>query len=593
MFCPYCGKEVPSDGRFCPSCGSQLTLPDTDRAAGQPEPDRPDPYSYRQENDRQSYDPENSYQDSYDTQNSYQDNYGPDNTYRESYGPQDPYREDYGNPYLYNDSGAPPAPPAAAKNKKAPLIILTVVVAALLIVLVILVYLFVNQNPRAPKSDPSDLSATEDDRDGSAAQETRDMKLISSDISNYPEVSVYFSIVDGNDDPVILTSPTANITERVSGGAEAQCEIKKIERLENNQGVGMDILIDKSGSMESDFPRMQEVLRSFVNSLDYASGDKAELISFDSLVMYMCALTNNPALLLNGISNMTPDGMTALYDALYAGINNAGSRPGANCVIAFTDGADNESIHTYSEIITLANSKNIPVYLIGTSEADSATLRSIADATGGNYWNVNSISSVSDILNEIYVVQKGMYCVSYTSAAGGQATAQRTITCEIEDSATYAKIENATFTPHEVKETKAHASRYEFVKANVTWNEANEQCIANGGHLVTITDQNEMDKVLAVANQSGVKYIWIGGYTSVRDNYIYGHWVTGESFTYERWDEGEPSRYDRDGAPEAYMMLWLRKGVWSWNDQRNDILNIPGITYFNGNLGYICEYEDN
>ena len=40
-------------------------------------------------------------------------------------------------------------------------------------------------------------------------------------------------------------------------------------------------------------------------------------------------------------------------------------------------------------------------------------------------------------------------------------------------------------------------------------------------------------------------------------------------------------------------MLWnvSEDGKWTWNDQRNDVLNI-GLDYFTGNLGYICEYED-
>ena len=38
-------------------------------------------------------------------------------------------------------------------------------------------------------------------------------------------------------------------------------------------------------------------------------------------------------------------------------------------------------------------------------------------------------------------------------------------------------------------------------------------------------------------------------------------------------------------------MLWKVEDVWSWNDQRDDLLS-TGLTYFIGNIGYICEYEN-
>ncbi len=39
-------------------------------------------------------------------------------------------------------------------------------------------------------------------------------------------------------------------------------------------------------------------------------------------------------------------------------------------------------------------------------------------------------------------------------------------------------------------------------------------------------------------------------------------------------------------------MLWYVQDYWSWNDQRDDVINDTGLSYFLGNTGYICEYED-
>ena len=189
----------------------------------------------------------------------------------------------------------------------------------------------------------------------------------------------------------------------------------------------MDIVIDKSSSMESCFGQVQIILDDFIRSMDYASGDAAEIIAFDSYIMYMCSYTDQMANLLNGIDNMSTYGRTALYDALWTGVTNAGRRTGANCVIGFTDGRDDESSHSYEEVISLANSLDIPIYLIGTSGADYSVLNNISESTGGMSWDINSIQDMNDILSEIYKTQKNMYCIEYESDAKADAYATRTL----------------------------------------------------------------------------------------------------------------------------------------------------------------------
>ena len=249
----------------------------------------------------------------------------------------------------------------------------------------------------------------------SGGSEGTSLELVTTDVSGYPNVKAYYRLEDSYGETIILDSPTAGITEAVSGGAQIERKIRSIERLEGNQGLGMDIVVDKSDSMESDFAQVQSILNDFIRSMDYASGDAAEIIAFDSYIMYMCSYTNEMSNLLNGIDNMSTYGMTALYDALWTGVTNAGRRTGANCVIGFTDGADNESTHTYEEVISLANSLEIPIYLIGTSGADYTVLNYICESTGGRCWDINSIQDMNDILSEIYKVQKNMYCIEYIS----------------------------------------------------------------------------------------------------------------------------------------------------------------------------------
>jgi hypothetical protein len=328
-----------------------------------------------------------------------------------------------------------------------------------------------------------------------------------------------------------------------------------------------------------------------VQALDCGHEDEAQLISFDSFVMYMCTYTRNENQLLTGISNMEPYGGTALYDALYDAVGNAGSRRGVRCVIAFTDGGDNESSYDSYDVKRLAQSLSVPVYIIGTSGADGDALGSLARATGGRYWDIAAIRDMKDVLDEIAVEERQLYCVEYVSDASCPADAERSISCGIADGE-HGCRKSVTFSPTAAGEAASHESRYEVVQEDISWTDANAEALRRGGHLVTIGSQEEMNRVSQMAQDAGLQFVWMGGYTSTRGGTVFGHWVTGEPFDYQSWYPGEPSRNDHDGTPEMYLILWRVKGVWSWNDERNTPYADNEMGYMRGKIGYVIEYED-
>lgn len=417
------------------------------------------------------------------------------------------------------------------------------------------------------------------------------IRFVSSDVSDYPNVKTYFTVEDSEGETVMLSSPNVAIKEKISNGAEVEREIKSFEQLEGREGISIELVADKSGSMDSDLGTMQNIMSQFVNALDYNSGDMVELIAFDSYVMYMCTYTQDVSLLNNGINNMTTYGETALYDALYEAVRNAGSKEGARCVIAFTDGIDNCSVHTSDEVINLANTYAVPIFIIGTYSGDYSIYSDITSRTGGMYWDISSVSDMSTILDSIYTREKNMYCLEYVSDSSADAYADRNISCVMSDD-TFGSSLSTSFTATETLEKEKHESRYELIVEDISWSEANEACLRKGGHLITITSQEEMDMAVAMASEKELRFVWMGGYTSIRNDVAYGHWITGEPFEFQPWYPGEPSRTDEDGAAEMYLMLWQVNDEWSWNDQRNDPVGDTGLAYFKGKTGYICEYED-
>ena len=518
--------------------------------------------------------------------------------------------------YVTTDNGFEKEP--ENNSKKGLIIALSIISSILIIAALVVIFVFVlpkkNEDENVADNDmeknQTTAVATEDDTYTTAATTEAELdtsydglknaisnlkpvtiKFVSSDVSEYPYVKTYFTIEDSDGNSLMLSSPNVAIKEKIANGSEVEREIKSFEKLEGREGISIELVADKSGSMEADLATMQSIMSQFVNALDYASGDMVELIAFDSYVMYMCTYTQDTSLLNNGIYNMTTYGETALYDALYEAVRNAGCKEGARCVIAFTDGEDTCSTHTAEEVISLANSLSVPIFIIGTYSGEYSDYSDITGRTGGMYWDISSVSDMSTILDSIYQREKNMYCLEYVSDASADAYAQRSISCVVADN-TYGSVIDTIFTAVQTLEKEKHESRYELIVDDISWSEANEECLKKGGHLITITSQEEMDQAIALAEGAGLRFVWMGGYTSIRDDTAYGHWITGEPFEFQPWYPGEPSRTDEDGADEMYLMLWQVNDEWSWNDQRNDPVGETGLEYFKGKTGYICEYED-
>lgn len=424
------------------------------------------------------------------------------------------------------------------------------------------------------------------------------VQLVSTDVSQYPLVKAYFRVEDSasGDNVAGLTGTSFTILERVEGGEYLAREVQSVSPLEGNAGLNIALVADKSDSIyASDMEKIKRVMTEFVNSLHYDVGDKAEVLAFDTVVQQMCYYTDDPALLINGINNMSTDGRTAFYDAVYDGITHAALQGGARCVIAFTDGIDNESRYTASEVASYALAKQVPVYIIGVgSSVEAGVLEDMALRTGGQYWFIDDLYDLEEIFGQVYTQQKELYMVEYVSDSALDAYAPRDLTVQVSGGG-HRGEDSMSFTPvPSINDNggAGHTNRYQLIQECLSWEDASRKCQEMGGHLATITSQAEMDEIVALAEGAGVRYVWLGGTTSYDDNgNVFGHWVTGEPFTFQAWATGEPSRVDQDGTEEWYIMLWNVEslGGWTWNDQRND--PAAAVPSMKENMAYVCEFE--
>lgn len=235
------------------------------------------------------------------------------------------------------------------------------------------------------------------------------------DVSEFPKVKLYADITDESGKvPSNLNQVFFHIDEKDANAEYVRKTISKASQLDQTENLNVDMVMDVSGSMDGEpLTKVKNIMNSFVDSVQFNSGDLVELTTFSSGVSVNCEFTSDKSTLKNRINSFSADGLTSLYDALYLSVNRVATKSGAKCVIAFTDGLDNNSKSTISDVINQAKKYKIPIFLIGSGTGNNSDLTKIANQTGGFYKNISDVTSLKDIYSQIYRQQKQLYLVEY------------------------------------------------------------------------------------------------------------------------------------------------------------------------------------
>jgi hypothetical protein len=92
-----------------------------------------------------------------------------------------------------------------------------------------------------------------------------------------------------------------------------------------------------------------------------------------------------------------------------------------------------------------------------------------------------------------------------------------------------------------------------------TWDEAESEAVALGGHLVSINDQAEQVFVLALTDAVGGGGWWIGFTDQGHDDDW--QWVSGEMVTYTNWASSEPNNFGGNESCGVMERAW--SGLWN------------------------------
>lgn len=150
------------------------------------------------------------------------------------------------------------------------------------------------------------------------------------DASAYPNIKLYLQIEDqiSGEVPAALDNTLFFIRKQDASANYIKQEVKKVSQLNETEALNIEMVADVSGSMMGQ-PLMeaQNIMSNFVSSVQFAAGDKVELISFSTGVAIEETFSTSSTTLISKINGLQTGNMTSLYDALYASVSRVAARP--------------------------------------------------------------------------------------------------------------------------------------------------------------------------------------------------------------------------------------------------------------------------
>lgn len=265
--------------------------------------------------------------------------------------------------------------------------------------------------------------------DGTSAE---DLVLLNSPVQ--PEkmdirlVELYTNVVDGSGKPV----------EGLGAGEFRVFEdgvkqpVRLVERVTDTP-LRLVTLIDNSASMQPRLAAARQAASQFLHRILRAK-DQAAVVTFNRVPKVVASLTGDLGILEEGLSGLTAEEETSLYDSLIFSLYYLGGASGQRAVLLLSDGLDRTSRFRYEDALECARRSGIAVYVIGIGlprgEA-SQRLARLASETGGQSFLLKDTGELGNAYEAIETELRSRYRISYQSSNTRPGDAFRAVRVEV------------------------------------------------------------------------------------------------------------------------------------------------------------------
>lgn len=196
--------------------------------------------------------------------------------------------------------------------------------------------------------------------------------------------------------------------------------------------ISMGILLDLSGSMRGKIEQVNKAALAFIGASN--PQDQVFLIGFNDEVELLQEFTSDIDEITDALENTIVTGGTALYDAIYLGVQKAHNGVKAKkALVVITDGEDRDSYYKLDELVAKVQESDVQVFCVGflntipdkglfgrwsksLPEKARDGLQRIAEETGGKPFFPDKITDIHNIVSEIASELRNQYSIGYFSS---------------------------------------------------------------------------------------------------------------------------------------------------------------------------------
>ena len=181
------------------------------------------------------------------------------------------------------------------------------------------------------------------------------------------------------------------------------------------------MVLDASGSMAT---KIQEAREAFTELIKTSNPkDDFGLIVVNDEPRVALHFDDSAGEIRRAVGALQPEGFTALWDAMYLGINELkNSRYQRKAMVVISDGGDNHSRYTESELRSLLKEADVEVYAIGIFDRYATRLEEkkgplqldeVTSITGGRVLSVHDSVELSRAVTQISHELRNQYVLGY------------------------------------------------------------------------------------------------------------------------------------------------------------------------------------
>lgn len=222
--------------------------------------------------------------------------------------------------------------------------------------------------------------------------------------------------------------------------------------------LSIGLLVDTSGSMGAKLDTSRRAVEEFLKTLNTA--DEAFLVEFSDQAQLAVPLTNDAGAIESSMSSATSGGLTALLDAVNMGLQEMKrAKNPRKALLIISDGGDNNSRFTSSQIAGLVREADVQIYAmgvfeptlsfglgagglgagaasggkLGAAELDGPRLLSaIADQTGGRALAASNLRELPGIAERIGIELRNQYLLAYSPLSASRDGKYRKIEVKVQ-----------------------------------------------------------------------------------------------------------------------------------------------------------------